>query len=446
VSRQYVDNGGYTVLVTVADDEGAIADFTAQVAVGNVAPSATFNAPTSVSEGSAINLSLTGPSDASPVDTAAGFSYAFDCGSGYGAFSSSNSTTCSTSDQGSRTVRGKIQDKDFGIREYTQAVAINNVAPTAGNDSYSTNKDTMLSVAAPGVLSNDTDVVDTLTAVLVSGPFNGTLTFNSNGSFTYLPNANFHGTDTFKYKAYDGTAYSGETTVTINVNRELGLQSPSDAAVFNSCSLINNYQPTFSWNTTGVYAGYKILFSRSQTDFTTWGIEVAAGSAMGTSNSWKPSSWNWETIMRASNNRGTIRPIYWKVIGTKSDRTKVESEVRTFSIGTPQAQIVSINAPLNGAMLDPATPPVFDFDTNCNKRFRIEISSLSDFSVSTKIKTFDFTAPNPNLALSMQKTLSSFQWNGIKRLVGTGTGYFRIKAWDGLSRLTVSEVRTFSIQ
>jgi len=35
---------------------------------------------------------------------------------------------------------------------------------------------------------------------------------------------------------------------------------------------------------------------------------------------------------------------------------------------------------------------------------------------------------------------------GVKKLVGAGTGYFRIKAWDGLSRESVSEVKGFTVQ
>jgi subtilisin family serine protease len=222
------------------------------------------------------------------------------------------------------------------------------------------------------------------------------------------------------------------------------LQSPSGSAVFDPCALISNYQSTFTWVGEGTFSGFKILFSTSPTDFTTTGIKVAAGSATGTSNNWKPSSFNWKAIMKSSNNNGSIRPIYWKVVGTKADKTTVTSEVRSFSIGTEQA--VTINAPLDGAILDPVTLPTFDFDTNCNTKFTLQISSLSDFSVSTKVKGFNFTVSNPNLVVSLQKTLSSFQWNGVKKLVGAGTGYFRIKAWDGLSRPTVSEVRSFTIQ
>ncbi|MBI4319195.1 MAG: tandem-95 repeat protein [Chloroflexi bacterium] len=68
------------------------------------------------------------------------------------------------------------------------------------------------------MLGNDTDPNgNAITAVLVSGPSNGTLTLNSNGSFTYQPNPNFNGTDSFTYKANDGWADSNVVTVTINV-------------------------------------------------------------------------------------------------------------------------------------------------------------------------------------------------------------------------------------
>ena len=93
-----------------------------------------------------------------------------------------------------------------------------NDAPVAVNDAYSTNEDAALVVAAPGVLANDSDVDSgTLTAVLVSGPSHGTLTLNANGSFSYTPALNFNGTDTFTYKANDGTLESNTATVTIAV-------------------------------------------------------------------------------------------------------------------------------------------------------------------------------------------------------------------------------------
>lgn len=93
-----------------------------------------------------------------------------------------------------------------------------NTPPAAVNDAYSTAEDTQLSVVAPGVLGNDSDVDgDTLTAVLVSGPSNGSLTLNADGSFSYTPAANFNGSDSFTYKANDGAADSNVATVSISV-------------------------------------------------------------------------------------------------------------------------------------------------------------------------------------------------------------------------------------
>src|SRR5439155_1691528 len=75
-----------------------------------------------------------------------------------------------------------------------------------------------LNLTAPGVLANDSDVDgDTLNAVLVSQPTHGTLSLNSNGSFSYVPAANYNGTDSFTYKANDGQADSGIATVTITI-------------------------------------------------------------------------------------------------------------------------------------------------------------------------------------------------------------------------------------
>jgi VCBS repeat-containing protein len=93
-----------------------------------------------------------------------------------------------------------------------------NDAPVASDDSYSTDQDTTLNVSAPGVLDNDSDVEgDTLTAIKLSDPSNGSVTLNSDGSFDYTPDSGYTGDDTFTYKANDGAADSGSATVTITV-------------------------------------------------------------------------------------------------------------------------------------------------------------------------------------------------------------------------------------
>jgi hypothetical protein len=130
------DGPAQSQTVTITANDGTTSSSTTfSLVVNNVAPSATFDAPSPVDEGSNISLSLTSPSDPSSVDTA-GFTYAFDCGSGYSAFTGTSSASCSTNDNGSRTVKGKIRDKDGGVSEYTASVTIDNVAPTvsATND------------------------------------------------------------------------------------------------------------------------------------------------------------------------------------------------------------------------------------------------------------------------------------------------------------------------
>ncbi|PYM89211.1 MAG: hypothetical protein DME04_26985, partial [Candidatus Rokuibacteriota bacterium] len=72
----------------------------------------------------------------------------------------------------------------------------------AANDSFTTNEDTALIVAAPGVLGNDSDIDSaTITAVVVANAAHGTLALNANGSFTYTPAANYNGPDSFTYRA-----------------------------------------------------------------------------------------------------------------------------------------------------------------------------------------------------------------------------------------------------
>ena len=69
--------------------------------------------------------------------------------------------------------------------------------PVAVPDAYSTAYNHALSVAAPGVLANDT--LNGATASLSSTPAHGSVTFHADGSFDYTPAAGYSGTDTFSY-------------------------------------------------------------------------------------------------------------------------------------------------------------------------------------------------------------------------------------------------------
>ena len=108
---------------------------------------------------------------------------------------------------------------DSNIATVAITISAVNDAPVANNNGYSRNEDVTFTVAAPGVLGNDTDSDgNPLTAILVSGQSHGTLTLNANGSFTFVPQANYNGPDSFTYKASDGIADSNVATVTITIN------------------------------------------------------------------------------------------------------------------------------------------------------------------------------------------------------------------------------------
>ena len=96
-----------------------------------------------------------------------------------------------------------------------------NRPPVAKDDAYTTTRNRAFFIAAPGVLANDTDADgDPTTAALATKPAHGTLTLNANGSFSYVPNADFLGADSFTYAPVDhfdavGTAATVNITVAI---------------------------------------------------------------------------------------------------------------------------------------------------------------------------------------------------------------------------------------
>jgi uncharacterized delta-60 repeat protein len=93
-----------------------------------------------------------------------------------------------------------------------------NDAPVAAPDSYTTSQNTTLTVAAPGILANDSDVEGhPLSAALMTSPTHGAVTLAADGSFVYVPAAGYSGPDSFTYRASDGAATSNTATVSLDV-------------------------------------------------------------------------------------------------------------------------------------------------------------------------------------------------------------------------------------
>ncbi len=118
-----------------------------------------------------------------------------------------------------------ISDGNGGSASATVTVSVSavNDAPAAADDGYQVAEDDTLTVVAPGVLGNDHDMEDsTLAATLLSAPAYGTVSLNSDGSFTYTPEDNYNGPDSFTYRASDGALDSNIATVNIDVLGVLG--------------------------------------------------------------------------------------------------------------------------------------------------------------------------------------------------------------------------------
>ncbi|HMP40272.1 MAG TPA: glycosyl hydrolase 53 family protein [Roseiflexaceae bacterium] len=140
LSHTYLDNGEFLqVVVTINDDDGGVGIDTALVTVNNVAPTALLTNNGPIAEGSSVTVGFSNQFDPSPIDTAAGFRYAFACdgsslnGASYAGGTDSPSAACSYADgPATHIVRARIIDKDDGYSEYLTYVTVANIAPTVG--------------------------------------------------------------------------------------------------------------------------------------------------------------------------------------------------------------------------------------------------------------------------------------------------------------------------
>jgi len=109
-----------------------------------------------------------------------------------------------------------VDDNAGGTDNETVTVTINgrNDGPVAADDVASADEDTATSIA---VLTNDSDVDgDTLTVTSAIAN-NGQVVIETDGSLTYIPDADFNGSDTISYVISDGELTdTAQVTVTVN--------------------------------------------------------------------------------------------------------------------------------------------------------------------------------------------------------------------------------------
>ena len=114
------------------------------------------------------------------------------------------------------SVSGDENDDDPTDDSDTNTPVVNNL-PIAVDDASNVDEDGTLNGTT--VTSNDTGLGDGgIIVSLDSDVSNGTLTLNPDGTYTYVPDADFNGTDSFTYQVCDSNGDCDIATVVITVN------------------------------------------------------------------------------------------------------------------------------------------------------------------------------------------------------------------------------------
>jgi len=208
-------NGADTFSFRVADPSGAAA--TASVAVTitpqNDAPTV-GNATLTTSEDAAGSATVTAADvDADTLSASIGAQPA----SGTAAVTGTNPFTITYAPfanySGADAFSVRVSDTSGGVATAAVVVTVNPVAdaPVVTTTTILTNEDTV----ATGLLASDADG-DAVTLTLNTAPVHGSVTLLANG-YSYTPNSNYFGADSFTVTASDGTLSSASTQVGVQV-------------------------------------------------------------------------------------------------------------------------------------------------------------------------------------------------------------------------------------
>lgn len=218
----YTPDSGYigqdSFAYTISDGHGGVASATVHLGVNveNNAPIAS-DASVTTSEETQVQITL-GATDADndPL-TFAVISQPAHGTIGLPPGSNTATYTPDTDYFGSDSFTFQANDGLAGSNVSTVTITVTNVndAPRANDDLFATNEDTPFSAS---VAANDVDVDgDVLHVISHTAPASGILNMNDDGTFTYTPNLNVHGTDSFQYTVSDGNEGTSTATVTITI-------------------------------------------------------------------------------------------------------------------------------------------------------------------------------------------------------------------------------------
>jgi Bacterial Ig domain/Cadherin-like beta sandwich domain/HYR domain/Galactose oxidase, central domain/Kelch motif/Regulator of chromosome condensation (RCC1) repeat len=252
----------FTFRVNDGTLDSAVAIVSITVTAVNDAPTDIALAGSTIAENNAANATV-GTLSATDADVGATHSFSLVSGAGdtdNAAFNISGSALRLTGSadfetKSSYSIRVQANDGAGGTFAKAFSISVTNVneAPLANAQSVTTDEDTAASITLTG---SDVDAGTTLTFAIVTGPANGTLTGTGAGR-TYTPAANFFGTDSFTFKANDGTVDSATATISITVT------AVNDAPLANAQSVTTNEDTAASITLTGsdVDAGATLTFA-----------------------------------------------------------------------------------------------------------------------------------------------------------------------------------------
>jgi hypothetical protein len=223
-ARNFFGTDGFTYQANDGQTDSNVATVTITVTAVNDAPEAISDSGYTVDEGGALDASSVLANDTDPDGDA--LTAQLSNFPAHGTLTSrADGTFTYVHDGGEATSDSFAYRANDGVSVSNEAIVtiaitpINDPPRAESDGPIGTQEDTHISVPKPGVLANDFDPDSSMTAVLVSGPGNALdFILNSDGGFSYTPVANFNGSDSFTYRAHDGSAFSAVTTVTIEVS------------------------------------------------------------------------------------------------------------------------------------------------------------------------------------------------------------------------------------
>ena len=219
----------------------------------------------------------------------------------------------------------------------------------------------------------------------------------------------------------------------VSNNSPIQLVNPSNSQEFTACSYFN--PPVFQWVTTESFKRIEVQFSNNNFMNIAFKSKVKPGIS-----SLYMKSALWKKLLLLPGAQGG--KVYWRVVGTKHDKTTVNSNIFSFEVKSA----IPVGNPTI-APTDKTALPVVSWHNNCNTKFKVWFGNSSSL---TKNKSLSFSIKNPAYNGGVfTKMLTSAQWTSIRKVVGDAEGtmiYWYIEAQDILKRTSRTEVMSFVLE